>query len=79
MDIFSSLQIPENCTHIKIDVGLSYGANQSSNWLDNEPHVMVFGFEPNPEAYKNILNGNIQLRHPSHAVAGEPLNKRHLD
>jgi FkbM family methyltransferase len=79
MDIFSSLQIPEKCSHVKIDVGLSYGANQSSNWLDTEGDVMVFGFEPNPEAYKNILNGNIQLRDPSHAVAGEPLNKRHLD
>jgi FkbM family methyltransferase len=79
MDIFSSLQIPQNCTHVKIDIGLSYGANQSSNWLDTEQDVMVFGFEPNPEAYKNILKGNIQLRHPSHAVAGEPLNKKHLD
>jgi len=79
MDIFSNIQIPENCTHIKIDVGLSYGANQSSNWLDKENDVMVFGFEPNPEAYQCITNGNIQLRHPSHAVAGNPLNKQHID
>ena len=79
MDIFSNFNIPENCSHIKIDVGLSYGANQSSNWLDTENDVMVFGFEPNPEAYQSILNGNIQLRHPSHAVAGNPLNKQHID
>ena len=79
MDIFSKLNIPENCTHTKIDVGLSYGANQSSNWLDTENNVMVFGFEPNPDSYQCILNGNIQLRHPSHAGAGNPLNKQHID
>jgi FkbM family methyltransferase len=71
--------IPSNCSHVKIDVGLSYGANQSSNWLDNESDVMVFGFEPNPEAYECLLHGNIQLRHPDHAVAGTPLNKKHID
>jgi FkbM family methyltransferase len=79
MEIFSNLNIPENCKHVKVDIGLSYGANQSSNWLDSENDVMVFGFEPNPEAYQCILNGNIQLRHPGHAAAGKPLNKRHID
>lgn len=71
--------IPLNCTHAKIDVGLSYGANQSSNWLDNENDVMVFGFEPNPESYECLLEGNIKLRHPDHAGAGMPLNKIHID
>jgi len=71
--------IPFNCTHVKLDIGLSYGANQSSNWLENEDDLMVFGFEPNPEAYNNILKGNIQLRHPSHIEGGKPLNKKHLD
>lgn len=79
MEKFSSLIIPEECTHVKIDIGLSYGANQSSNWLDNENDVMVFGFEPNPDAYQSIINGNIELRHPSHASAGNPLNKKHID
>lgn len=71
--------IPAGCSHIKIDVGLSYGANQSSNWLDTEADVMVFGFEPNPEAYGCLLQGDIQLRHPAHAAAGRPLNKKHID
>ena len=75
----NNYNIPSNCTHIKIDVGLSYGANQSSNWLDNENDVMVFGFEPNPEAYNCLMQGNIQLRHPAHATAGMPLNKKHID
>jgi FkbM family methyltransferase len=79
MEKFSSLIIPDKCTHVKIDIGLSYGANQSSNWLDNENDVMVFGFEPNPDAYQCITNGNIELRHPSHGSAGNPLNKKHID
>lgn len=71
--------IPENCTHVKIDIGLSYGANQSSEWLEREPNLMVFGFEPNPESVQCIRNGNIQLRHPSHAAAGRPIDIRHLN
>ena len=71
--------IPKNCTHIKLDIGLSYGANQSSTWLEKESDLFVIGFEPNPEAVANIKAGNIQLRHPSHAGAGKPLDKKHLD
>lgn len=77
--MFEQIIIPSNCNKVKIDVGLSYGANQSSNWLDMETNVMVFGFEPNPESYNCLLQGNIQLRHPTHASAGNPLNKTHID
>jgi len=76
MDIFSNLKIPEICTHVKIDIGLSYNSPQSQSWLDTENDVMVFGFEPNTEAYQCIINGNIQKKHPSH---GNPLNKQHID
>ena len=68
--------ILENCTHIKIDVGLSYSAPQSQVWLEREDDVMVFGFEPNPEAYQCIINGNIQKRQSNHS---DPLNKQHID
>ena len=74
-----SYTIPDGCTHVKIDVGLSYGANQSSCWLDTEPDVMVFGFEPHPGSVANIYMGDIQLRHPSHAVGGKPLDKKHIN
>jgi FkbM family methyltransferase len=75
----NNYSIPLECSHVKIDIGLSYGANQSSNWLDTENDVMVFGFEPNPESYNCLLNGNISLRDPSHAWAGKPLDKKHID
>ena len=74
-----SYTIPPTCTHVKIDVGLSYGANQSSCWLDTEPDVMVFGFEPHPDSFANIHRGDIQLRHPAHAAAGKPLDKKHIN
>jgi len=75
----TNYRIPIECTHVKLDIGLSYGANQSSNWLDTEKDVMVFGFEPNPDSYVCLLQGNIQLRHPAHAVAGKPLDHKHID
>ena len=49
--------IPENCTHVKLDVGLSYNAPQSQIWLSIEPNLMVFGFEPNTDVIDSISNG----------------------
>jgi FkbM family methyltransferase len=68
--------IPEKCSHIKIDIGLSYNAPQSQVWLANEPNLMVFGFEPNPDLLDSISKGNIQKRHRAH---GEPLQKKYID
>ena len=68
--------IPENCTHIKLDIGLSYNAPQSQIWLSKEPNLMVFGFEPNPESVKCIQNGNIQKRNSGH---GKPLEQKHIE
>jgi len=75
MDL-KNINIPDNITHIKMDIGLSYSAPQSADWLNKEENVMVFGFEPNPEAYQTIMNGNIIKKHPGH---GEPLDKKHID
>ena len=68
--------IPKNCTHIKLDIGLSYNAPQSQSWLKKEDNLMVFGFEPNPDSVKCIQNGNIQKRNPSH---GEPLQQKYIN
>jgi FkbM family methyltransferase len=56
--------IPEICTHVKIDIGLSYNAPQSQDWLSKEKDLMVFGFEPNPESVDCIMKGNIHKKHP---------------
>jgi hypothetical protein len=62
--------IPDHITHVKLDIGLSYSAPQSNDWLCREPNLFVFGFEPNPDAVNCITNKNIQKRHESH---GEPI------
>jgi hypothetical protein len=68
--------IPSNITHIKIDIGLSYNAPQSNNWLSNEQNLLVFGFEPNPDSVQTILQKNILKRHAGH---GEPLRNEFID
>ena len=68
--------IPKNCTHVKLDIGLSYNAPLSQSWLSKEPNLMVFGFEPNPESVKCIQDGNIQKRHHLH---GQPLEQKFID
>tara|TARA_B110000285_G_scaffold151746_1_gene169415 strand:- start:3948 stop:4646 length:699 start_codon:yes stop_codon:yes gene_type:complete len=68
--------IPNNCNHVKIDIGLSYNAPQSQSWLSKEPNLMVFGFEPNPESVKCIQDGNIQKRHHLH---GQPLEQKFIN
>ena len=62
------LNIPENITHIKIDVGLGMNNIQSQNWLKNESNLFIFMFDPNTDSinssinnmnnYNNIINNN---------------------
>lgn len=68
--------IPDNIKNIKIDIGLSYSAPQSNNWLLNEQNLLVFGFEPNPDSVQTILQKNIVKRHEGH---GEPLRNEFID
>jgi hypothetical protein len=52
------MKLPNIPTHIKkirIDVGLSYDAPHSSQWLNEADDIFVFGFEPVPENCENIL------------------------
>ena len=51
MNIMFNINIPSKCTHVKLDIGLSYCAPHSQSWLSKEPNLMVFGFEPNPNAF----------------------------
>ena len=50
--------IPSICSHVKIDIGLSYTAPISNKWLVKESDVFVLGFEPNPECCKMILTSS---------------------
>jgi FkbM family methyltransferase len=51
----NKIVLPENCKRVKIDVGLSYNAGQSARWLEEDPDLVVFGFEP-VESNLNTIN-----------------------
>lgn len=69
--------IPGSCSHVKLDIGLSYNAPQSQSWLSHEDAgLMVFGFEPNPASIACIINKNNRKQHPSH---GECLQHRYIE
>ena len=50
----NDIVIPDYCTKLYIDIGLSSEAIQTSNWLENVPDAFCLGFEPSPEAYNRI-------------------------
>lgn len=50
----NKIKIASNFKHIKLDIGLSYNAPQTQEWLKNESDLIVFGFEPNPDSVKSI-------------------------
>lgn len=56
----SKIVLADNVKHIKIDVGLSFDAPHSQNWIDNdianENNIVVFGFEANPTWNNYILS-----------------------
>jgi FkbM family methyltransferase len=68
------IEIPAYIQHIKLDIGLSYSAPISQYWLTHEDDLLVFGFEPNPEAVASIVQGATK-RHKDH---GNPLEKKFI-
>ncbi len=75
-----NITIPDTIKRIKLDVGLSYGANQSNVWFDNDPaeELFVFGFEPNPDCLAVLNAGDIKVQHPAHppGIANKYLKSR---
>ncbi len=69
-----TIAIPDHIRHVKLDIGLSYSAPISQQWLLREDDLIVFGFEPNPESVQSILRGATK-RHPAH---GDPLEVRFI-
>jgi hypothetical protein len=51
------ISIPKEVHHVKLDIGLSYAAPMSQQWLLQEEDLIVFGFEPNPTSVRSILEG----------------------
>ena len=52
------IHLPSNIKKIKIDVGLSVNAPVSFQWLEDDPNVVVFGFEPNLKNVEAIKSGS---------------------
>ena len=46
------VELPKGINRINIDIGLSFNAPVSFEWLEKDSELVVFGFEPN--------SGNIQ-------------------
>jgi hypothetical protein len=65
-----------NKKHIKLDIGLSYSAPCSQEWLSKEDDLLVIGFEPNVESINCILAGNIIKKDPSH---GDPIENKYIN
>jgi len=60
--------IPPWVKHIKLDIGLSYHAPHTQQWIEADPTVLVFGFEANPEAVKSICSPFNKAAHPTHIM-----------
>lgn len=75
MNKFNHINVPDNCTHVKIDIGLSYTAPISNKWLIKEPNVFVLGFEPNISCCNMIKNQEM----PPTSFPDFNLEKKFLD
>jgi FkbM family methyltransferase len=49
-DASGQVVLPDWVERVKIDVGLSYSAANSVQWIRQDPNLIVFGFEPLPES-----------------------------
>jgi len=52
------IKLPNNCTSVRIDVGLSVNAPQSQVWLSRDEKLHVFGFEPVSANRNKIRKGD---------------------
>jgi len=48
--------IPDNITHIKIDIGLGMGNIHSLDWLQKDTNLCLICFEPNLESRNSCIN-----------------------
>lgn len=72
-------KIPLKCTHIKIDIGLSYNAWHSEIWLDKEDDLVVIGIEPEPNSIECIKTGIIDRNKIGKLTTGKPFNTKYIE
>ncbi len=60
--------IPDWVRHIKFDVGLSYNAPITQQWVTTEENLLVFGFEPDPTSLQSLLDPQNTKRLPGHGT-----------
>jgi FkbM family methyltransferase len=72
----NKIKIKNKIKHIKLDIGLSYGAPQSQSWLTRESDLIVFGFEPNPDSVSAIKSPENKKRDACH---GDVLEYKYLN
>ena len=63
MNFYDNIFVPSNCTHVKLDIGLSNTAPISNKWLIKEPNLLVLGYEPVIKNCENILSSNNGISH----------------
>lgn len=69
------IEIPQTAKRIKIDVGLSYCAPNSSIWITDDSETFVIGIEPNKEAVERIKRDGI---YSQQRVSNVPYNHSHF-
>jgi len=74
--LHGKIYIPKSIKHVKLDVGLSYGAPVSQQWLSKENDLVVFGFEPNPTSIQAIRSPTNKKQQEAH---GDVLENRFVD
>ena len=67
--------IPEWVKSVKLDIGLSYSAPISQQWLEKDENLMIFGFEPNMNSVIRIKDKN-NVAQEGH---GKPLENKYLN
>jgi len=50
------LVLPDWVKRVKVDVGLSYSAPNSIQWIREDSNLLVFGFEPIPQSCERLRN-----------------------
>lgn len=68
--IDGKINIPSNCTSLKIDIGLAGDAPNSALWLLDNPNVFVIGIEPLEDHHLHLYelgsaDNNVGMLHPN--------------